>query len=891
LTVGSNNLSTRVDGTINDGGIAAFTGASLVKIGTGTLTLAGTNTYTGGTTISAGIVEAAHASAGSIDALGTGTVTLNGGTLRATVSGALANDLTFADSTSSTLSAAAGTTLILGSGSTGNLTFGTNATATFGSTTDTGTIVVGQLNSINPPTFPSTYSVVVAGGTLQDANDLLAQLLFSADKVTVNAGATIDFNDSALQFITNLNGSGNVKTGSAAGSPLQLGITSGTQTFGGVISGAHGLFINALGFTPVTMVFTGDNTYTGGTTICFCTTLQLGNGGTTGSILGDVTNGGTLAFNRSDSYTFNGIISDDFTDAGQVRQIGTGKTILTATSTYTGNTFVDAGTLIVNGDIRTSFAAIVNSGGTLGGDGYVPSTLIRAGGTLAPGNSVGTLNVVGNLQFITGSTYAVEVSSTGADRTNVSGSTILGGATVAASIAADSTVNKQYTILNSTSGFTGRFNSSVTTSSNYAASLSYDTNNVYLTLSLAYGSGTTGLDQNQQNVGNALNNYFNANSGIPGVYGTLTANGLTQLSGQPGASIPQAGFIAIGQFINTMMDGAGNTGGPSGGATGFAEEDDALNAYAPKRKLSRAQTDAYATVTPRDRMPTPFASRWSVWATGYGGNATINGSTTSGSHSTSTRVYGTSVGANYRLSPDTLLGFAAGAAGTNFTVDSALGGGRADVFQMGAYARHTMGAAYLAGALAYAWQDVTTDRTVTVSGTDKLHAQLKANALSARLEGGWRYGLLPVAVTPYAALQSTAFYLPSYAETATSGSNQFALSYGSKTVTATRSELGARFDKTLPLAMPFNDAVVTLRGRAAWAHDWNTDRSAIATFQSLPGATFAVNGAQPSANAALLSAGADIAWGNGWTIAATFDGEFSNTTRGYAGKGTLRYAW
>jgi uncharacterized protein with beta-barrel porin domain len=136
-------------------------------------------------------------------------------------------------------------------------------------------------------------------------------------------------------------------------------------------------------------------------------------------------------------------------------------------------------------------------------------------------------------------------------------------------------------------------------------------------------------------------------------------------------------------------------------------------------------------------------------------------------------------------------------------------------------------------------------------------------------------------------LQSTAFYLPSYAETATSGSNQFALSYGSKTVTATRGELGARFDKS----MPVNDALLTLRARTAWAHDWNTDRSAIANFQSLPGSTFTVNGAQPSANAALLSAGADLSWGNGWTVAATFDGEFSNTTRGYAGKGSLRYAW
>ena len=91
--------------------------------------------------------------------------------------------------------------------------------------------------------------------------------------------------------------------------------------------------------------------------------------------------------------------------------------------------------------------------------------------------------------------------------------------------------------------------------------------------------------------------------------------------------------------------------------------------------------------------------------------------------------------------------------------------------------------------------------------------------------------------------------------------------------------------------MPVNDALLTLRGRAAWAHDWNTDRNAVATFQSLPGATFTVNGAQPSANAALLSAGADLAWGNGWTLAATFDGEFSSTTRGYAGKGSLRRVW
>jgi uncharacterized protein with beta-barrel porin domain len=106
-------------------------------------------------------------------------------------------------------------------------------------------------------------------------------------------------------------------------------------------------------------------------------------------------------------------------------------------------------------------------------------------------------------------------------------------------------------------------------------------------------------------------------------------------------------------------------------------------------------------------------------------------------------------------------------------------------------------------------------------------------------------------------------------------------------VTATRSELGARFDK----AMLVQGGVLTLKAKTAWAHDWNTDRSATATFQTLPGATFTVNGAQPSANAALASLGGEIGWHNGWTLAANFDGEFSRTTAGYAGKGSVKYAW
>jgi uncharacterized protein with beta-barrel porin domain len=144
-----------------------------------------------------------------------------------------------------------------------------------------------------------------------------------------------------------------------------------------------------------------------------------------------------------------------------------------------------------------------------------------------------------------------------------------------------------------------------------------------------------------------------------------------------------------------------------------------------------------------------------------------------------------------------------------------------------------------------------------------------------------------IGVTPYAAGQFTTFDLPAYAEQTVAGVDTFALVYGAKSVTASRSELGLRTDKSW--AMP--DSVFTVRGRAAWAHDYNTDRSIAATFQTLPGASFVVNGAAPAQDTALATAAAEMKWRNGLSLSATFEGEFSDVTRSYAGKGVARYAW
>jgi uncharacterized protein with beta-barrel porin domain len=400
-----------------------------------------------------------------------------------------------------------------------------------------------------------------------------------------------------------------------------------------------------------------------------------------------------------------------------------------------------------------------------------------------------------------------------------------------------------------------------------------------------------GLNGNQQNVANTLINFFNTTGGIPLVFGALTPAGLTQDSGEAATGSQQTTFDAMNMFMGVLTDPFidGRGGGAAGGATPFAEDDNA-SAYAAKDKRSKSERDAYAAIYRKAPIAETFAQRWSVWAAGYGGSQTTDGNVALGSNSVTSRIYGTAVGADYHFSPFTLAGFALAGGGTNFSIANALGTGRSDLFQAGAYVRHTVGPAYISGALAYGWQDITTDRNVTIAGLDHLRAEFNANAFSGRVEGGYRF-VAPtmggIGLTPYAAGQFTTFDLPAYAEAAVSGTNMFALSYGAKDVTASRSELGLRTDKSFAM----QEAILTLRGRFAWAHDFNPDRSIGATFQTLPGASFVVNGAAQASDAALTTASAEMKWMNGWSAAATFEGEFSDVTRSYAGKGVVRYTW
>ncbi len=558
-------------------------------------------------------------------------------------------------------------------------------------------------------------------------------------------------------------------------------------------------------------------------------------------------------------------------------------TILSGANTYTGPTTVDAGTLSVTGSITSDVT--VNAGGVLSGSGTVGSVTVNAGGLLAPANPGGVLTVHGNLTFATAGAYLVEINSSSADRVNVSGSAALGGNLLVA-LTGTSITRQPYLILNATSGITGTFAGVNNLPASLSATLSYTANNALLSLALDYNA-LGKLNANQQNVGNALANFFNSNGSIPVSYATLTPAALSQVAGEAATGSQQTTFQAMTQFITTLLDpfigGRESTTSPSTSATPYAD-DSGANAYADSgAKRSERERAAYAAVFTKAPLRQVYDPHWSVWASGFGGSQTTDGNATTGSNSVTSRIFGVAAGADYLLSPRTIAGFALAGGGTNFSVANS-GSGRSDLFQAGGYIRHTAGAAYVSAALAYGWQDVTTDRPVMA---DKLHAEFNANALSGRVEGGYRFATQSMGITPYAAGQFTSFWLPAYAESAVLGRNAFALAHGSQSVTDTRAELGVRTDRSFALAT----GLLTLRGRLAWAHDFDPDRVAAATFQALPGASFVVNGAAQASDSALTTASAEMKWRNGWSAVTTIEGEFSHVTASYAGKGVVRYAW
>jgi len=554
------------------------------------------------------------------------------------------------------------------------------------------------------------------------------------------------------------------------------------------------------------------------------------------------------------------------------------------------------GTISLDAADRVTTNVTVADTGILAGAGTVATTTVLSGGALQPGSGTAgsSLRISGNLAMQSGALYLVQASATGTPFTSVTGTATLAGRVQVSSPTGSYRFSAPSTILTASSLNGTRFDA-LSTPTGITGSLSYSGNAVALNLQSSLGQ-LAGLNANQRSIGAGLDAAFNGAGGSTGALGPIFTGNVAQnlqqvATSQAVTGVQQTSFDAMTQFVGTMLDGSrdgrGIPAGPGAGVASFAEQGEATAYAATGRKRSGAERGAYAMITKAPPRAV-YDPRWNVWAAGFGGSQSTDGDAGAGSNDTTSRVYGVAVGADYWFSPDTVAGFALAGGGTRFSVDAA-GSGRSDLFQAGAFVRHNAGPAYLSAAAAYGWQDVTANRTVAIVGLDQLQSQFNANSFTGRVEGGYRIVSpeLWFGVTPYAAAQVTALDLPAYSETAIAGANAFALNYQAKTVTDTRSELGLRGDRSFAL----QGAILTLRSRAAWAHDFNTDRAIGATFQAPPLASFVVNGASQPHDLALATAAAELKWRSGFSLAATFEGEFSDRSRSYAGKGVARYSW
>ena len=490
VNTGGNNTSTTFSGPISGGG-------ALVKSGTGTLTLAGTNSYGGGTTVSAGVLAGTSASlqgailnnaavvfsqpsdgtyagamtgSGTLFKTGAGTLTLTGtnsyagGTVIAGGGIVIPQD--------AALGAASGSVSLGDTVSTGTLGF-TNAsqlsslrTFTLGAAggifntagsavtlsgdiggaggltkAGAGVLQLAHANSYTGPTL-------VAEGTLRSG---AANAFGVGAALLVNAGAAVDLNGFG-QTVSSLSGSGSIALG---GATLTTGANNASGAFAGAISGSGSLVKIGTG----TLLLTGANTYSGGTNV-------LGGvlAGTTSSLQGNILNNSAVLFDQNTDGTYAGSMSG----SGTLMKSGSGLLTLNGNNTYTGGTVI-AGGGIVASPTGLSGSILNNSSLIFGGpSGVFTGTISGTGSVTKTGTGTMTMNSAQALTGLTsvadgtlvmngGTAGGVDVTAGATLRANgfIGGSVTLRGSLIAVPQAASTAVGPLQLTDAGTSALTG----------------------------------------------------------------------------------------------------------------------------------------------------------------------------------------------------------------------------------------------------------------------------------------------------------------------------------------------------------------------------------------------------------------------------------------------------
>lgn len=794
-----------------------------------------------------------------------------------------------------------GTTILTGNNTyTGTTNIAAGATAQFGNRGTNGGsngLISGNVTNngamiVNLAALSTTYGGTISGGgTFEQAGT--GTLTLSANNTY--SGLT-KISSGTLQL-----GSGST-TGSVAGNienNSHLSINrSGVFTFSNLISGTGDVTKTGSG----TMTVTAANTYTGGTSVSQGT-LRLGANdrlASTGSlfIFGGATfdlagfsqtvgafsgpgtaaiGTGSLTFGNNLDRTFQGFI----TGSGSFIKQGTGSFTMTANnSAYTGTTTVNNGLLAVNGNLSNS-ATTVNANGTLGGTGTVGQTTVN--GTIAPGNSIGTLNINGPYVQNAGSFYNVEVNAAGqSDLINVTGTATINGGTVRV-VAGVGAYNPTtvYTILTSTGARTGFFTG---VTSNFAfldPTLTYDPNNVFLTLvrnSIDFAS--VGQTPNQVSAGGGLAALGMANPIVAAAL-MLTPDqaraAFDSVSGEIHPSLhslmlDESALVRDAILGRQRLDTAQGWTGTF--ATGFADEDDDALAYAKKTRKAKG-----GPKWPIKAPPPVIAPIYGAWVQGYGNWTRLN---SDGNAATLRSTNGGAIGGvDVTLNHNWRFGVATGGGRSDARVDARTSSGTIDTFHIAAYGGGRISDIAFRTGASYSHHDISTTRTIAFPGFADF-ATASYGASTSQIFGEAAYSVVKswVSAEAFANLAYVSVRSDRFTETG----GPAALTVAQATTSATYSTLGLRAQAPIPAIGPW---AMTARGSLGWQHAY--DRAAPATLMSFATSPtpFAISGVPIARDALLVEAGLDALIYRNTVLALLYTGRIAADANAHAIKANL----
>jgi autotransporter-associated beta strand protein len=895
----------------------------LTKLGSGVLTLGGFNSYSGGTTVSAGTLQGSTTSLqgtivnnaavvfnqtttgtyagsmsgnGSLALTGGGTLlvsgasTYSGPTLiqqgRLQVSGgnnilSAASDFTISSGavldlggTGQAISSLAGggTVTNSASGRFATLTVGgTGASSQFSGSLQDGAAQLALVKTGGGVLYlsgPSTYS----GYTLVDQGRLHVtggdNVLSPNSAFILNRGATLDLGGS--QTVASLEGSGTVTSTRAGLGTLTAGTNNASTKFDGVLKdGGNGGVLAVVKVGTGTWNLLGANTYSGGTTVS-AGALQ----GNSTSLQGNILNNSLVIFHQ-DNNVANNTYAGSLSGNGVLYIRGGGGLSMTGNSTgFTGPTTVFGTSLALNGNLGAS-SVTLDTGSTLSGNGTVGNLLSNAS-ILAPGNSIGTLSVNGTFAQ-SGGTYQLDVNGQGqSDLINVGGTAVLSGGVVQVQAAQGSYAKSTtYTIVSAAGGLSGQFGGTTDNFAFLTPTLSYDANNAYLTLALQGGAfHRGGHTTNQKNTGGGIDQSYGSATGdwatvIAALAGLNSAQGaaaLDVISGQPWADMGSMNLAGTTMFMNAVAQQmALARGGNSGGGQ--------------RQALAQACEIALCE----------GVSPFSIWGGVLGGTGSMVGD---GNASGITYTQGgAAVGIDYRVDPRFLVGLGVGYSSGSLWVNNFQGKGWNNAATASLYASFTQGGFYADALAGFGYASNQMQRSIVIPNLNPRVASSSpgANQYLGQVEIGYQvpvYAPAQATVTPFGRVQVINVTQNAFTEW---GANSLDLNVQQQATNALRSTFGAQLNGNVPLG---EQGSLALLLRLGWQHEFAyTGRPMTASFAGAPSAFFTVYGTAPQRDAAVIGLQADTQVADKLHAYLRYDGEIASGNDNHALTAGLRFAW